>query len=52
MKLSKPLKIQLMVTSIGVRKGATDFKELYDEIRIPQLAEYLKKQKPEVQPFR
>lgn len=28
-----------------LRKGTRDFKELYDEIRIPQLAEYLKKSK-------
>jgi DNA-binding transcriptional regulator YiaG len=26
-----------------LKKGAEDFKDLYDEIRIPQLAEYLKK---------
>lgn len=28
-----------------LEKGAADFKDLYHEIRIPQLAEYLKKQK-------
>jgi len=26
-----------------LQKGASDFKDLYDEIRIPQLAEYLKR---------